>query len=73
MNKKASTTNNTRAHVLKRDSGWAVKKEGTSRASRIYDTQVEAIKEARKLTITGHDVVIHKKDGSILKWEKSKK
>jgi len=33
----------------KRDSGWAVKKEGASRASSVHRTQSEAWSEARRL------------------------
>ena len=62
-----------RVHVVKRDSGWAVKKEGSKKASKIHDTKEEAIKDARKSKKSGSDVVIHKKDGSIQKWEKSNK
>lgn len=62
-----------RTHVVKRDSGWAVKKEGTQRASRVFKTKEEAVKGAQKYKKSGSDVVIHKKDGSIQKWEKSKK
>lgn len=62
-----------RAHVVKRESGWAVKKEGAQRADRVYKTKEEAVKGAQKFKKSGSDVVIHKKDGSIQKWEKSKK
>ncbi|MFO1100887.1 MAG: DUF2188 domain-containing protein [Xanthobacteraceae bacterium] len=33
----------------KRSSGWAVKKEGASRASSVHNTQSEAWNEARRL------------------------
>ena len=62
-----------RVHIISRDDGWAVKKEGASRASRIYENKEAAIENAKRLQRTGHDVVVHKKDGSIQKWEKSKK
>ena len=62
-----------RTHVVKRDTGWAVKKEGNKRASRTFQTKDEAIKEAQKYKKDGSDVVVHKKDGSIQKWEKSRK
>jgi hypothetical protein len=60
-----------RTHVIKRDSGWAVKRQGTKRASKVYPTQEEAIKGAKKM-IKSSDVVIHKRDGSIREWIKSK-
>ena len=62
-----------RVHIISRDNGWAVKKEGASRASRIYENKETAVENAKKLRRTGHDVVVHKKDGSIQKWEKSEK
>ena len=62
-----------RVHVISRKSGWAVKKEGNSRASKIYSNKETAVKKASKLREGGHDVVIHKKDGSIQKWDKATK
>lgn len=70
MVKKQSTSK--RTHVVKRDSGWAVKKEGAQRASKVYKTKGDAIKGARSSSRSGSELVIHKKDGSIQKWEKSK-
>lgn len=62
-----------RTHVVKRGSGWAVKKEGSLRATRVYSTKEQAIKGAEKNLILGSDVVIHKEDGSIQQWKKSVK
>lgn len=62
-----------RTHVVKRDSGWAVKKEGTKRATKVYTTKEQAVKGTEKARKSGSDVVIHKRDGSIQKWVKSKK
>jgi hypothetical protein len=31
-----------RTHVVKRDSGWAVKKEGAQRATKVYRTKEQA-------------------------------
>ncbi len=62
-----------RVHVIARDDGWAVKKEGLSRASRLTRTKGEAVDSARTLKKSGHDIVVHRKDGSIEKWEKSKR
>ena len=59
-----------RVHVISRGDNWAVKKEGTTRASKIYQDRESAITGAHK---SGLDVVVHKKDGSILKWVKPKK
>lgn len=66
------TTTPKRTHVVKRDSGWAVKKEGAQRASKVYTTKEQAVKGAEKSRKSGCDVVIHKKDGSIQTWKKSK-
>ena len=64
---------NKRVHIISRKDGWAIKKEGKTRASKIYNNKKSAVSSARKLREKGHDVIIHKKDGSIKKWEKSKK
>lgn len=68
---KKSTSKNKKIHVISRDSGWAVKSEGASRASRVYKTKDAAISGATKSS-KGRDVVIHKRDGSIDRWKKSK-
>jgi len=73
MTKKVRTSNSKRVHIISRKQDWAVKKEGTSRASKIYSNKYTAIKSAEKLRSTGHDVVVHKKDGTIQEWKKSKK
>ncbi|MCK4763487.1 MAG: DUF2188 domain-containing protein [Candidatus Aminicenantes bacterium] len=57
------------AHVIKRGKRWAIVKHNAGRASKIYELKEEAIKNARKLKKTGHDVVIHKWDGTVEKWE----
>ncbi len=59
-----------RVHVISREKGWAVKSEGTARAYRIYSRKDAAVKGARKLS-KARDVVVHRRDGSIQKWEKS--
>ena len=62
-----------RVHIISRKDGWAIKKEDKTRASKIYNNKKSAVSSARKLKEKGHDVIVHKKDGSIQKWEKSKK
>jgi uncharacterized protein YdaT len=62
-----------RAHVIKRENGWAIKKQGASRASRVFQSKEEAVKDAQKLKRSGHDLVIHNRDGSIQRWERSVK
>ncbi len=70
---KRKTTSVKRIHIVKRDYGWAVKKEGKKRASKVYKTKEEAVKGAQKHKKNGNDVVVHTKDGSIQRWEKSTK
>ncbi|MDD5312630.1 MAG: DUF2188 domain-containing protein [Dehalococcoidia bacterium] len=62
-----------RAHIIARDRGWAIKKEGSTRASSLHQDKNDAISSAKRLKRQGHDIVVHKKDGSIQKWEKAKK
>jgi hypothetical protein len=53
-------------HVVKHDSGWATKREGSERAGGVYDTQREAIDHARTQAIREQvEVVIHGRDGKI--------
>ena len=58
-------------HVIKRQDRWAVRKHGAGRVSKIYQSKEEAVKSAKKLKRKGCDLVIHKKDGSIQRWEES--
>jgi len=73
MSKKPGKGTSKRVHIISRKDGWAIKKQGASRASKIYQKKETAIKNAQKLRKSGHDVILHKKDGSIQKWEKPKK
>ncbi|HMN23355.1 MAG TPA: DUF2188 domain-containing protein [Ignavibacteriaceae bacterium] len=53
-------------HVVPRKDGWAVKSEGSSKASTIQPTQTKAIKEAVKVAKNQKsEVVIHGRDGKI--------
>jgi uncharacterized protein YdaT len=58
-----------RVHVISHDKGWAVKREGAKRADRIFDNKIDAITRA-KSSRTATDVVIHRADGTIERWEK---
>ena len=71
MARKSQTTIGQRVHVISRKDRWAVKKEGNSKASKIYVTKSAAEKNASKIA-NGRDVVIHKRDGSIQKWIRAK-
>ena len=54
-------------HVLRHPKGrWAVKKRNSSRASKTFDTQQEAIIWGRKASKIGSaELVIHRPDGMI--------
>ena len=53
-------------HVVARDDGWAVVKEGASRASSIHDRKADAVKSARQSARKeGVELVVHNKDGKI--------
>ena len=57
-----------RVHVISRSGAWAIKKEGASRATKIYKNKDSAVNNAKKSSPKGGDVIVHKKDGSIQKW-----
>ena len=62
-----------RMHVFSQGKKWAVMREGTSRASKLYIDKETAIRDAEKMAeIRGCDVVVHKRDGSVQSWKKSK-
>jgi len=53
-------------HVVPRDNGWAVRKEGASRASKIFTTQADAVKYARELAQKEKaELYVHRRDGTI--------
>lgn len=53
-------------HVVPHSDGWAIKKEGNSRASGVYDTQQEASQRAREIARREHsELFIHGEDGKI--------
>ena len=55
-------------HVVpsKAKGGWAVKKSGSSRASKSFRTKDEAVQFGRKMSRTERtELYIHKKDGTI--------
>ncbi|MDR3555463.1 MAG: DUF2188 domain-containing protein [Syntrophobacteraceae bacterium] len=66
-----STPKNQRIHVVSRKDGWAVKKEGNTKASKVFQGKNAAVEGAKKLS-KGCDVIVHKKGGSIQRWEKAK-
>lgn len=53
-------------HVVPHPDGWAVKGEGNSKATKITDTQQEAINHARAIAKNQEsELLIHGKDGKI--------
>lgn len=53
-------------HVVPNGKDWAVKGAGNDKATKIVDTQSEAIKIAREIAINQKsEVVIHRPDGTI--------
>jgi hypothetical protein len=60
-----------RIHVMPRKQFWAIRKQGASRALKLYKTKEEAIKNALSFRQSGFDIFIHKNDGSVERWEKA--
>lgn len=53
-------------HVVPHGEQWAVKGENNEKATKVVDTQAEAIKIAREIAINKQsEVVIHRQDGKI--------
>jgi uncharacterized protein (TIGR02271 family) len=53
-------------HVLSRDDGWAVVREGNDRASSVHPTQAEAAKVGREIARRdGTEFLLHAKDGRV--------
>ena len=53
-------------HVVPRDQGWAVVREGAERDSSHHDTQAEAISQATETARRERlEVFIHREDGKI--------
>jgi len=64
-----------RIHVIANKNGWALKREGTKRASLVVNTKVDAISRGTRLlnTKSARNLIIHKKDGTIDSWRSSRK
>jgi len=53
-------------HVVPRNGKWAVRGEGDSKVSGIFNTQTDAINRAREIARSqGSELVIHGRDGRI--------
>ena len=66
---KAAKSNSKRVHITSREGGWAIKREGNKKATRLHLTQKSAISEARNLVKSGKasKVIIHTTKGKIRK------
>lgn len=61
-----SSDSSNRTHVVPRDGGWAVRKEGASRASKTFSNQADAIRYGRgQAQKERSELYIHRKDGTI--------
>ena len=53
-------------HVIPEDGGWAVRKQGAARVTKVFNTQNEAVQFARTLAKKNSgELFIHKADGTI--------
>jgi hypothetical protein len=53
-------------HVLSRDNGWAVLREGNDRATSVHPTQAEAAKVGRDMARKDRtEFLLHAKDGRV--------
>lgn len=53
-------------HVVPRNGKWAVRRSGSGKATRIFDTQKKAIREGRRIARSqGAELYIHGRDGRI--------
>jgi Uncharacterized protein conserved in bacteria (DUF2188) len=61
-----------RVHVIKRGNGWALKRQGATKATKVFETKAAAVEAAQKMLASGFDLIIHKIDGSVEQWKKAK-
>lgn len=53
-------------HIVPHPDGWAVKPEGASKATKVFNTQSEAIEKGREIAINQQsELFIHNKQGRI--------
>ena len=53
-------------HVVPKDGGWAVRKQGAVKATKVFSTQNEAVQFARNVARKqSGELFIHKADGTI--------
>lgn len=66
ISKSSMAPGQTRIHVVPKDSGWQIKREGSGRASGVYSTEAEAT-EAAKWTLrrSGGELSVQGRDGRV--------
>lgn len=53
-------------HIVPHFEGWAVKSEGASKATKVFDTQQKAIEKGREIAINQQsELLIHNQKGQI--------
>ena len=53
-------------HVVRHDDGWALRRSGSSKATRTFQTQAEAIRYGKQVAQNqGTELFIHGKNGQI--------
>lgn len=53
-------------HVVPKNDGWAVRKQGSVKATKIFTTQTEAVQFARQVAKKNSaELFIHRADGTI--------
>jgi hypothetical protein len=63
---KSATLTKDNVHVIFHAKGWAIKKEGSKKARKVYNTKLSAISGARKMAKNSKGIlVVHGKDGKI--------
>ena len=61
-----------RVHIISRyNGGWAILKQGASRALKVYPTKEDAVIGSYPFMQLGYDLVIHRKDGSVEQFKKA--
>ena len=59
-------TKNRNQHIVPAKGGWAVKRAGSPKATRVFGTQREAIEKGREIARNqGSELLIHGRDGRI--------
>ncbi len=65
--RRAASTNRKRIHVVPTKDGWSLKKEGAMRSSGTYSSKDTAIQAASNIKNFDGLIIIHQKDGSIVR------